>query len=192
MRMILVKILQVRMTVHATRIAVATTRPPGCKVRSGPPTAPCREVPIAEAVSARTSNIVQSSNRDGPRRRILPLRRAVASAHQRAGSLPDDHPGSTAGGPPGGRGTRSTVHGTWGRTGPERWTSIAVLVCLCDLILTYVARSRYSLGWYGGRGPVELGVLPRDVGDEGWLAVNDGPPCGGGKRRINHTGKKGL
>ena len=45
----------------------------------------------------------------------------------------------------------ATVHGTWGRTGPERWASIAVLVCLCDLILTYVGRTRYSLGWYGGR-----------------------------------------
>lgn len=44
-----------------------------------------------------------------------------------------------------------TVRGTWGRTGPERWTSIAVLACLCDLSLTYTAHSRFSIGWYGGR-----------------------------------------
>jgi diguanylate cyclase (GGDEF)-like protein len=28
---------------------------------------------------------------------------------------------------------------------------VAVLVCLCDLVLTYFSRSRYSLGWYCGR-----------------------------------------
>jgi diguanylate cyclase (GGDEF)-like protein len=43
------------------------------------------------------------------------------------------------------------AYGTRWRTGPERWASIAVLVCLCDLTLTYAARSRYSLGWYCGR-----------------------------------------
>lgn len=37
------------------------------------------------------------------------------------------------------------------RTGPERWTSIAILVCLCDLVLTYSSHYRYSLGWYTGR-----------------------------------------
>lgn len=26
-----------------------------------------------------------------------------------------------------------------------------MLACLCDLVLTYVSRSRFSLGWYGGR-----------------------------------------
>jgi len=67
--------------------------------RSLPAAPPRREVPIAEAVSARTSNIVQSSSQDGLGGAILPLRRAVASAHQRAGPLPDDHPDSTAGGP---------------------------------------------------------------------------------------------
>jgi len=41
--------------------------------------------------------------------------------------------------------------GTRHRVGPERWTSVVVLVCLCDLGLTYYARHRYSLGWYGGR-----------------------------------------
>ncbi len=43
------------------------------------------------------------------------------------------------------------VHGTRNRAGPERWASIAVLVCLCDLILTYWARARFSVGWYAGR-----------------------------------------
>jgi diguanylate cyclase (GGDEF)-like protein len=38
-----------------------------------------------------------------------------------------------------------------GRGGPERWSSVAILVCLCDLCLTYSSRYRYSLGWYTGR-----------------------------------------
>jgi diguanylate cyclase (GGDEF)-like protein len=38
-----------------------------------------------------------------------------------------------------------------GRAGPERWSSVAILVCLCDLCLTYSSRYRYSLGWYTGR-----------------------------------------
>ncbi len=41
--------------------------------------------------------------------------------------------------------------GTRGRTGPDRWCLIAILVCACDLTLTYVSGHRYSLGWYGGR-----------------------------------------
>lgn len=45
----------------------------------------------------------------------------------------------------------AAIRGTRRRTGPERWTTIAVLVCLCDLILTYGASSRFSLGWYVGR-----------------------------------------
>ncbi len=45
----------------------------------------------------------------------------------------------------------ATAYGTRRRTGPERWATIAVLVCVCDLVLTFVARSRYSLGWYCGR-----------------------------------------
>jgi len=44
-----------------------------------------------------------------------------------------------------------TVYGTRDRNGPERWSSVAVLVCLLDLVLTYAARSRWSLGWYAGR-----------------------------------------
>ena len=38
-----------------------------------------------------------------------------------------------------------------GRPGPERWSSVAILVCFCDLCLTYASRYRYSLGWYTGR-----------------------------------------
>ncbi|WP_211357168.1 sensor domain-containing diguanylate cyclase [Nocardioides rubriscoriae] len=41
--------------------------------------------------------------------------------------------------------------GTRERTGPERWTAVAVLVCLCDLALTYTTHTRFSLGWYAGR-----------------------------------------
>ncbi|GAC1439904.1 MAG: hypothetical protein NVSMB55_02750 [Mycobacteriales bacterium] len=45
----------------------------------------------------------------------------------------------------------SAYRGTRLRTGPERWAAIVVLVCLSDLVLTYAARHRYSLGWYAGR-----------------------------------------
>jgi diguanylate cyclase (GGDEF)-like protein len=45
----------------------------------------------------------------------------------------------------------ASIRGTSRRTGPERWTTIAILVCLCDLILTYGAGTRFSLGWYVGR-----------------------------------------
>lgn len=44
-----------------------------------------------------------------------------------------------------------TIRGTRTRTGPERWSSVAVLVCLLDLALTYGSGTRYSLGWYTGR-----------------------------------------
>jgi len=44
-----------------------------------------------------------------------------------------------------------TARGTRHRIGPERWAAIASLLCLCDLILTYEARRRFSLGWYVGR-----------------------------------------
>ena len=44
-----------------------------------------------------------------------------------------------------------TWRGVRRRTGPERWAFVAVLVCLCDLVLTYVSRPRDSLGWYTGR-----------------------------------------
>jgi diguanylate cyclase (GGDEF)-like protein len=45
----------------------------------------------------------------------------------------------------------AAVTGTRGRRGPERWAGVAVLVCLCDLTLTYVSHYRYSYGWYAGR-----------------------------------------
>ena len=45
----------------------------------------------------------------------------------------------------------AAVTGTWHRTGAERWVPVAVLACVCDLVLTYVARQRFSLGWYSGR-----------------------------------------
>lgn len=45
-----------------------------------------------------------------------------------------------------------TWRGLRGRRGPERWATVAVLVCLCDLVLTYGTLNRFSLGWYAGRG----------------------------------------
>ena len=45
----------------------------------------------------------------------------------------------------------AAITGTWHRTGAERWVSVAVLACACDLVLTYAARKRFSLGWYSGR-----------------------------------------
>jgi diguanylate cyclase (GGDEF)-like protein len=41
--------------------------------------------------------------------------------------------------------------GVRSRRGPERWAMGAILVCLCDLVLTYSSRFRFSLGWYAGR-----------------------------------------
>jgi diguanylate cyclase (GGDEF)-like protein len=43
------------------------------------------------------------------------------------------------------------ARGVRGRSGPERWTHVAITVCLCDLLLTYVSHYRFSLGWYAGR-----------------------------------------
>ncbi len=37
------------------------------------------------------------------------------------------------------------------RQGPERWTAVAVWVCLVDLSLTYASSARFSAGWYTGR-----------------------------------------
>ncbi len=48
-------------------------------------------------------------------------------------------------------GLLAAYRGTRQRTGPERWSVLAVLVCLCDLSLTYAGHYRYSLGWYSGR-----------------------------------------
>jgi diguanylate cyclase (GGDEF)-like protein len=44
-----------------------------------------------------------------------------------------------------------TWYGTRRRGGPERWSAVAALVCLCDLVLTYSSKARFSLGWYCGR-----------------------------------------
>jgi diguanylate cyclase (GGDEF)-like protein len=41
--------------------------------------------------------------------------------------------------------------GTRDVRGPERWAPVVVQVCLADLVLTYTARTRYSVGWYAGR-----------------------------------------
>lgn len=41
--------------------------------------------------------------------------------------------------------------GTRHQRGPQQWTVVAVLVCLCDLVLTYTSRYRFSVGWYTGR-----------------------------------------
>lgn len=48
-------------------------------------------------------------------------------------------------------GVALTWRGLRSRTGPERWAFVAAAVCLCDLLLTYASRFRYSLGWYVGR-----------------------------------------
>jgi len=37
------------------------------------------------------------------------------------------------------------------RTGPERWTAVAVWVSLVDVSLTYAGNFRFSVGWYSGR-----------------------------------------
>lgn len=44
-----------------------------------------------------------------------------------------------------------TGRGTRHRSGPERWSTVASWLCMCDLILTYGSRHRYTLGWYVGR-----------------------------------------
>ena len=54
------------------------------------------------------------------------------------------------------------ARGIRGTTGPERWAVVAIVVCLCDLIITYDSHFRYSLGWYAGRtlGMLSAGVVP--------------------------------
>jgi diguanylate cyclase (GGDEF)-like protein len=37
------------------------------------------------------------------------------------------------------------------RSGPERWVPVAVLMCLCDLVLASVESSTYTVGWYASR-----------------------------------------
>jgi diguanylate cyclase (GGDEF)-like protein len=55
----------------------------------------------------------------------------------------------------------SLLIASWGlrdRTGPERWTTTAILICFCDLMLTYFSETRYSVGWYLGRGLTMAGA----------------------------------
>lgn len=52
------------------------------------------------------------------------------------------------------------VRGIRGAAGPERWAVVAIVVSLCDLVISYYSRSRFSLGWYAGR---TLGVLAAAV-----------------------------
>lgn len=41
--------------------------------------------------------------------------------------------------------------GVKNRIGPERWVPVAVVMCLCDLLLTYVESSAFTVGWYTSR-----------------------------------------
>ncbi len=50
------------------------------------------------------------------------------------------------------------VRGVRGRSGPERWTQLAIVVCTCDLVLTFTSRYRFSLGWYAGRTLTVIGT----------------------------------
>jgi len=52
----------------------------------------------------------------------------------------------------------TTWRGNRHRRGPERWIIVTAFVCLCDLVLTYGGHSRYSFGWYAGRGLTLLGA----------------------------------
>ena len=52
------------------------------------------------------------------------------------------------------------ARGIRGATGPERWAIVAILGCLCDLVISYHSHYRYSLGWYAGR---TLGMLSAGV-----------------------------
>ncbi len=52
------------------------------------------------------------------------------------------------------------VRGIRGATGPERWAVVAIVGCLCDLVISYNSHLRYSFGWYAGR---TLGMLSAGV-----------------------------
>jgi diguanylate cyclase (GGDEF)-like protein len=52
------------------------------------------------------------------------------------------------------------ARGIRGATGPERWAVVAILGCLCDLVISYRSHYRFSLGWYAGR---TLGMLSAGV-----------------------------
>ena len=68
-----------------------------------------------------------------------------------------------------------TVGGTWHRTGPERWVAVAALACVCDLALTYAARSRFSAGWYAGRSLTHRRHRGRPGRDAGVVPPAQGP-----------------
>jgi diguanylate cyclase (GGDEF)-like protein len=52
------------------------------------------------------------------------------------------------------------VRGIRGAAGPERWSVVAIVGCLCDLIISDHSHARFTVGWYAGRG---LGVLAAGV-----------------------------
>ena len=52
------------------------------------------------------------------------------------------------------------VRGIRGAAGPERWSVVAIVGCLCDLIVSDHSHARFTVGWYAGRG---LGVLAAGV-----------------------------
>jgi diguanylate cyclase (GGDEF)-like protein len=52
------------------------------------------------------------------------------------------------------------ARGIRGAAGPERWAVVAIVGCLCDLVISYHSHLRYSFGWYAGR---TLGVLAAGV-----------------------------
>jgi diguanylate cyclase (GGDEF)-like protein len=52
------------------------------------------------------------------------------------------------------------IRGIRGAAGPERWAVVAIVGCLCDLMISYQSHRRFSLGWYAGR---TLSVLAAGV-----------------------------
>ncbi|MCW2696839.1 MAG: hypothetical protein JWR62_1924 [Modestobacter sp.] len=44
-----------------------------------------------------------------------------------------------------------TIVGSWRRSGLERWAGLAAAASLADIVLTSVAATRFSVGWYAGR-----------------------------------------
>ena len=52
------------------------------------------------------------------------------------------------------------VRGIRGAAGPERWAVVAIIGCLCDLVISYHSHRRFTLGWYAGR---TLSVLAAGV-----------------------------
>jgi PAS domain S-box-containing protein len=44
-----------------------------------------------------------------------------------------------------------TIVGSWRRSGVERWAGLAAAASLADVVVTSVAATRFSVGWYAGR-----------------------------------------